>query len=239
MIDLMIADDNSVFAEQLSCMLTREKDFRVVSITHNGIQTLMDYSALKPDVLLLDLKMPNFDGFQVLDSLSQDSKEKEKQNIIVISGDINSRASLHNMEKVRWMIDKDFNVETLFNVIREIKVDSEYDDISKTIDDLMNTLKFDSCHKGTALIKEGIYIAFTQPMICNRIDDLINILAYRFNYSSSKSARSTMDKCIAQMLKQHKNHQIFYDTFEDFYGYSISVKYLIKYCVRYLENVYK
>ena len=143
------------------------------------------------------------------------------------------------MEKVRWMIDKDFNANTLFNVIREIKSDSEFDDINKTIDELLNKLKFDSCHKGTVLIKEGIYIAYTQPMICNRIDDLINILAYRFNYSSTKSARSTMDKCIGQMLKQHRDYKIFCDTFKDFYGYSLSVKYLINYCVKYLENIYK
>lgn len=237
MIDLMIADDNSMFAKQLSSMLTREKDFRVVSIANNGIQTLMDYSALKPDVLLLDLKMPNFDGFQVLDSLSQDAKEKEKKNIIIISGDNTSRASLQNMEKVKWMINKDFNEEHLFNIIREIKTESKYDDINKNIDELLNKLKFDSCHKGTSLIKEGIYIAYTQPMICNRIDDLINILAYRFDYTSTKSARSTMDKAINQMLKQHNDYKVFYDTFEDFYGYSLSVKYLIRYCVKYLENI--
>lgn len=137
MIDLMIADDNSMFAKQLSSMLTREKDFRVVSIANNGIQTLMDYSALKPDVLLLDLKMPNFDGFQVLDSLSQDAKEKEKKNIIIISGDNTSRASLQNMEKVKWMINKDFNEEHLFNIIREIKTESKCDDINKNIDELV------------------------------------------------------------------------------------------------------
>ena len=238
MIDLMIADDNYMFAKQLSSMLTREKDIRVVSITDNGMQTLMDYSTLKPDVLLLDLKMPNLDGFQVLDSLSQDPKEKDKENIIIISEDINCRASLQNMKKVRWMVDKNFNKNTLIEIIHEIKVDSEFENINKTIDELLTKLKFDSCHKGTALIKEGIHIAYTQPMICNRIDDLINILSYRFNYSSTRSARSTMDKAISQMLKQHKDYQVFYNTFEDFYGYSISVKYLIKYCVKYLDSIY-
>lgn len=238
MIDLMIADDDLYFAKKLSLLLAQEKDFRVVSITTDGLQTLMDYSSLKPDVLLLDLNMPYLNGYQVLDTLSKNPTEKDKKNVIIISGDNDARASLRNTRKVIWMMNKDFNQELLFEIIREIKSDSKINDLQKDIDDLFNELKFDSTLKGTLLLKRSVYLTYTEPVKYSKTDDLITDVAEEFNYHAVISARSTMDKALSQMLKIHNDTNFLSDIFDDFYGY-MSVKHLIRYSVNYLRDKYR
>lgn len=237
MIDIMIADDNLVFAKQLSDKLTQEKDFRVVSIVEDGFQALVDYESLQPDVLFLDLKMPNIDGYQVIDILSKTPNEKNKQNIIVATADGTAMASLHNTRKVVWLLYKcQYNEQLLFQIIREIKSESQSTDIKKEIDKLFKDLKFDSALKGTLLLKRSIYLSYTNPLKYSKADDLIKVVAKEFKYNSDISARSTMDKALSQMLNTHKNLQFLYEIFDDFYGYNLSVKYLIRYSVNYLRK---
>ena len=121
-------------------------------------------------------------------------------------------------------------------IIREIKSDSQTNDIKNEIDNLFKKLEFDSTLKGTLLLKRSVYLYYTNPLKYANIDELIKTVAKEFNYRSGISARSTMDKALSQMLKAHKDLQFLYGIFEDFYGYNLSVKYLIRYSVNYLRK---
>lgn len=66
---ILIADDHAVAREGLRAMLGRRKDFQVVGDARDGEEAIARYEELKPDVLLLDLRMPRRDGFAVLDAL--------------------------------------------------------------------------------------------------------------------------------------------------------------------------
>ena len=116
MISLMIADDNVSVAEHLSYMLTKEKDFRIINISHNGLEALMCYNSERPDVLLLNLDMPGINGLDVIENI-----EDEKKNIIAISGSYEYRSKLRDMTKIQWVLDKPFYYDELFEVIRKIK----------------------------------------------------------------------------------------------------------------------
>ncbi len=65
-IRLLLADDHPVFLDGLEQLLRLEPDFEVVGRCRDGEETLRAVRELAPDLLLLDLRMPNTDGLGVL-----------------------------------------------------------------------------------------------------------------------------------------------------------------------------
>ncbi|NJK67557.1 MAG: response regulator transcription factor [Microcoleus sp. CSU_2_2] len=62
MIRLLLVDDQQLICQGLKAMLSLELDLEVIGIAHNGQAALEQVEALKPDVVLMDLKMPVMDG---------------------------------------------------------------------------------------------------------------------------------------------------------------------------------
>jgi len=63
-IKILIADDHPVVREGLNAMLSREVDFKVVGEAKDGVEAVSRVKELKPDVVLMDLRMPEMDGVE-------------------------------------------------------------------------------------------------------------------------------------------------------------------------------
>ena len=72
-IRLVIADDHMLFREMLRRTLQKEDNIRIVGEASNGLQTIDVISELKPDVVLLDIIMPEVDGINVLPAIKEKS----------------------------------------------------------------------------------------------------------------------------------------------------------------------
>jgi DNA-binding NarL/FixJ family response regulator len=70
-IAIVIADDHAVLRESLAALLQLQPDFEVVGAAANGEQALQLVQEHHPDVLVLDLFMPQSDGFEVLRTLDR------------------------------------------------------------------------------------------------------------------------------------------------------------------------
>jgi two-component system LytT family response regulator len=66
----VIADDEPLARTKLRLLLDSEAQIKVVAECHNGTQTLAAIRSCRPDLLLLDIQMPDLDGFQVLSEIS-------------------------------------------------------------------------------------------------------------------------------------------------------------------------
>ena len=64
MITIVIADDQELVREGLRMMLEAESDLSVVGEAANGNEALAAARALDPDVLLMDVRMPELDGIE-------------------------------------------------------------------------------------------------------------------------------------------------------------------------------
>ena len=72
-IRLLIADDHAIFRDGLRKLLDSEKEITIVGEARNGAECVKKLRELKPDVLLLDLHMPEKDGFAVLQEVNFDT----------------------------------------------------------------------------------------------------------------------------------------------------------------------
>jgi two-component system, NarL family, nitrate/nitrite response regulator NarL len=74
-IRVVIADDHAIFREGLRKLLEGAGDIAVIGEAGDGDETVRMLSKLKPDVLLLDLRMPNKDGLGVLEEMNGQSEQ--------------------------------------------------------------------------------------------------------------------------------------------------------------------
>jgi len=65
-IKILIADDHPVVREGLNAMLSREIDFEVIGEAKDGVEAVSKVKELKPDVVLMDLRMPEMDGVEAM-----------------------------------------------------------------------------------------------------------------------------------------------------------------------------
>lgn len=63
---VVIADDERLARQKVRILLDSEPNVAVVAECQDGRQTISAINCLRPDLLLLDIQMPDLDGFQVL-----------------------------------------------------------------------------------------------------------------------------------------------------------------------------
>jgi DNA-binding NarL/FixJ family response regulator len=71
LVQIVIADDHPIFRDGLKRLLELERDFRVAGEASDGAQAVDLVRTLKPDILLLDLAMPNLPGLEALAELAR------------------------------------------------------------------------------------------------------------------------------------------------------------------------
>jgi len=68
-IKIVLADDHHVVRQGMAAIIGTEPDLKIVGEACDGEQAIALYARLKPDVLVLDLRMPALDGFEVVKRL--------------------------------------------------------------------------------------------------------------------------------------------------------------------------
>ena len=69
---LVLADDHPIILEGLSQLFQRDKSFKVLATCTSGQEAIAAVRTHRPDVLVLDVRMPNGDGLSVLKQIHDD-----------------------------------------------------------------------------------------------------------------------------------------------------------------------
>ncbi|MDF2670601.1 MAG: LuxR family transcriptional regulator [Paenibacillus sp.] len=72
MIRLLIADDQTLLRDGLQTILNLEDDLNVVRVVGNGLEAYEAVGELRPDVVLMDIKMPVLDGIEGMKRIKRD-----------------------------------------------------------------------------------------------------------------------------------------------------------------------
>ena len=72
-IRILVADDHAIFRDGLRKLLESTEEVQIVGEASNGLECTKMLAKFKPDILLLDLRMPEKDGLGVLEEVNFDS----------------------------------------------------------------------------------------------------------------------------------------------------------------------
>ena len=67
----IIVDDELIAREGIFLLLQSASDIKIVGMTGDGLEAIDLINQLKPDILFLDIQMPEIDGFDILRSINQ------------------------------------------------------------------------------------------------------------------------------------------------------------------------
>ncbi len=86
-IRLLLVDDQALFREGLRTLLTLVSDFLLVGEAADGREAVALAQNLRPDVILMDLRMPGMDGMTAIRHLRARNDAKAGLPVIVVTAD--------------------------------------------------------------------------------------------------------------------------------------------------------
>ncbi len=119
LIHLLIVDDHPVVRDGLRAMLSTQPDFQVVGEAVNGVEAVRLAAHLKPDVILLDLEMPDLDGVTVLAHIH--ATDPQARVIIVTAYDTDERIVQAVVAGAQGYLLKGAPREEIFHAIRVVQ----------------------------------------------------------------------------------------------------------------------
>lgn len=81
-ITIFVADDHPIVREGLITILNTQQDFQIVGEAMNGKEVVAQVINSHPDILILDLEMPEMDGIEIINELN---KSASKSKIIIFT----------------------------------------------------------------------------------------------------------------------------------------------------------
>ena len=117
-IRILIADDHAVVRDGLAAMLSFQPDMTVAAHAKNGREAVEQFRAVKPDIALMDLAMPELDGVAAIVAIRSAFPEARILVLTTYDGDENVYRALENGAKGYLL--KDRSTEDLLTAIRKV-----------------------------------------------------------------------------------------------------------------------
>jgi two-component system response regulator NreC len=123
-IRVVVADDHTMIRSGLRALLDRESDIEVVGEAPDGRQAIQKAQELLPDVILLDIAMPNLNG---IEAARQISSRHEGMGIVILSMHSDEGYVLRALKAgARGYLLKDSPETDVMNAVRAVSAGKAY-----------------------------------------------------------------------------------------------------------------
>jgi len=115
---LILADDHPLILEGLEQLFRRDKEFQVLTTCTTGHDTISAVRQHRPDILVLDVKMPNGDGLSVLRQIHE---ERIPTRVVLLTASMQDDEVLQAMETGVWgLVLKESAALSLVDSVRKV-----------------------------------------------------------------------------------------------------------------------
>ena len=146
---IMIVDDEPKIRRGMKTLLEEQDGFEVVGIYDNAMSSLSDLDEKQPNVLITDIKMPEYSGLDLIEKI----REKDKNlYIIILSGYGSFKYAQRAIRSgVYRYLTKPTNPRELISVLREIELKIE--GVNRTVS---KSEEKESVEVGNLLIRKAL-----------------------------------------------------------------------------------
>ena len=121
---VLIVDDHAAVRHMLAAVLTRETGYDVVGEAGTGLRALEMCGRLTPDVVVLDLVLPELCGLQVLRRLRED---KARSRVLIFSGTANQALIVQALKcHPHGFVEKSDTLQTFWEALRAVAAGGIY-----------------------------------------------------------------------------------------------------------------
>ncbi len=235
MLKVMIAEDDTNELQNFCNYLTNETNFEIVATTTTGQETIDNYLEKKPDVLFLDLDMPNVDGLGVLNNLKRKS---DKKNIIVTSYSKELVSNIYDFSNIYQLLLKPYKYEKAVYSAQEIFSSNSLVSAKETIKNILCELKFNPSSSGTSNFIDLIYIKYQRKHCKLSLKDLYSIVASDLGgFYSSMQVKWSIDNSLSS-ARRLMDKKLLYSLFSNYNpAFELTTLYLTDLIIGYLEKV--
>jgi len=166
-IKILIADDHAIFRDGLRRLLDSEEAITIVGEAGNGAECIKMLGSLKPDILLLDLHMPDKNGFAVLEEVNFDTIPTR---VIILTAAEEYRELVRAMRLgARGIVAKESAIDLLVKSIHHVHAGEIWVD-SRMTDGIINAFSASS--------KSGSHSE--KPLLSDREMEIVQLVAQGF-----------------------------------------------------------
>jgi response regulator len=146
---IMIVDDEPKIRRGMKTLLEEQDGFEVIGIYDNAMSSLSDLDEKQPNVLITDIKMPEYSGLDLIEKI----REKDKNlYIIILSGYGSFKYAQRAIRSgVYRYLTKPTNPRELISVLREIELKIE--GVNRTVS---KSEEKESVEVGNLLIRKAL-----------------------------------------------------------------------------------
>ena len=236
MVKIAIADDNEKMLNIMGKVLAVQNDFEVVGMATNGLEIINIIKDKQPDIVLLDIIMPQIDGLTVMEKVKTDKDVTKEPTFIVISavGRESVTEDAFNMGATYYIM-KPFDNQMLINRIRYVKSNKKLLDnkraalvtdnseavsdrsLEADITEIIHDIGIPAHIKGYQYLRDSIMLSVKDNDVINSITKILYpTIAKKYQTTSSR-----VERAIRHAIEVAWNRGNT-DTLNGLFGYTIS-----------------
>ncbi len=196
---IVLADDHAIFRLGLKTVIESDKSLRVVGEAASGVELMEILKSTQCDLAILDLSMPQMDGFAILDEMSKHYSGIKR---VVLSMHVSKKSVKKAMSKqIDGFINKEDIVGIVLTAVRTIRSGKKFfsQDIQEMIlsdyDEMLSVQKsLEDLTKRETQIAKLIASGLTNQGIASRLSISIHTVQFhRSNIMYKLELKNTAD----------------------------------------------
>ena len=218
---VLIADADEHFRNELAIILKYSEEYEVMGVAADGEEALQIASENRPDIIILDLLLPQYDGISVLDLISVRYADCK---VFVATGFIsNYIISSLAARRVSALLKKPCTAQCVVDRINEtlkhsdLPIEEKLPALNQQITEMIHNIGVPANIKGYRYLREAIKLAVEDMDRINNMTECIYKTIALANNSTPKRVRTAIMRAIEIAWDRGD-----LNTLQNFFGYTVS-----------------